>query len=871
MNNGLLDEKTEERFPQKKYIDHTKNKNDIQDKIRIKTNLTKLELNKEAINDIYIYGCGLSEEFEPTDDFNAVNIMRKTRRLKCFQDKIKQYIENYYISGLVLIGKPKNPNNKIFKFYLKVDKSKEFFDGEIFEDLSPELKNKENNTSNDNIRDSSTIYKFQFKKKKETLLEISENKNSEEVQFVAQYLNICLGKNLKKCDYIKDRTSSQNLYYQSKGVQTGKYLGSKKEYLYFPALKAVCGTYEGGNIYLKLLPKTIIKSNKTFRNYFDDIVSNDIEERLTIFKKIVLNKKGMAIHNQVMIKIDDIIFENPYNINFIDKAGKNWNVGNYLTRKFNIRDLNNEKMPIAVRIIDNGGKLKGNDRKYIHIPCQLLVAIGNIFGDKINIKKLIQKPNQKFNEIEKIRKLIEEMALDPQNDGMNKYLGDKFDPVTIEGEVIKPPLILFGNNKINEFDNGSFDLRETNPYNKIKEMNKIDIYTYGLDKKQYEKIWRKIEEASIKLGIKFKEKPTFNKLDAPNQKDLFQKYLEDYFGKLNDYYSGENCKTDFIFFFMDKKYQEQFHYNIFKSVINKYDWCIPTQVVIYDKDNINKDNLTKFTNILCQMLAKKGNELYICDFSFVPNTVVIAYSSSFINSNCILTSIAISVRTKLYDYKFYSKKSDSKDKTISPTLYSLLYKALKHLGKDLKEPIKNIVIYRGGVSSKQQNIIREIEIPVIKRALKELNKKFEREYDINPFKETKWILILVSKMNDIKMFLEGQDKGNNSEDIRNVPVGTLVDRVITNQNKYDFYLNSAESRQGTCNSTHYIILHDDTELSASQIYKLTYYLTFLSYSTTKSIRIPSPLYFVLRRNQFTIAHLNGELINEKSKQLNISL
>ena len=169
MNNGLLDEKTEERFPQKKYIDHIKNKNDIEDKIRIKTNLTKLELNKEAINDIYIYGCDLSEESEPTDDFNAVNIMRKTRRLKCFQDKIKQYIENYYISGLVLIGKPKNPNNKIFKFYLKVDKSKEFFDGEIIEDLSPELKNK-NNTSNDNIRDSSTIYKFQFKKKERNFI-----------------------------------------------------------------------------------------------------------------------------------------------------------------------------------------------------------------------------------------------------------------------------------------------------------------------------------------------------------------------------------------------------------------------------------------------------------------------------------------------------------------------------------------------------------------------------------------------------------------------------------------------------------------------------------------------------------------------------
>ena len=130
----------------------------------------------------------------------------------------------------------------------------------------------------------------------------------------------------------------------------------------------------------------------------------------------------------------------------------------------------------------------------------------------------------------------------------------------------------------------------------------------------------------------------------------------------------------------------------------------------------------------------------------------------------------------------------------------------------------------------------------------------------------------------VKMFLE-DNEGNNNEGVSNIPVGTLVDRVITNQDKYDFYLNSAESRQGTCSSTHYIILHDDTTLSASQIYKLTYYLiykltyylTFLSYNTTKSIRVPSPLYFVTRRNQFTISHLNGELINQKSRTLNISL
>ena len=233
---------------------------------------------------------------------------------------------------------------------------------------------------------------------------------------------------------------------------------------------------------------------------------------------------------------------------------------------------------------------------------------------------------------------------------------------------------------------------------------------------------------------------------------------------------------------------------------------------------------------------------------------------------------------KIYEYFFYSTTTGEQDINNTSSLYSILYKALRSLGKIIKKPIKNIVIYRDAVNAKQQNFVRETEIPVIKNAISDVSKKIEEEIEkknskeeVNPFKDTKWILILVSKMNEIKLFLEGNNGGNNQNDVYNVPVGTLVDRVITHQDKYDFYLNSAQSSQGTCSSTHYTVLHDDTELNANQIYKLTYYLTFLSYNTTKSIRVPSPLYFVTRRNRFTIEHLNGEMINQKSRILNVSL
>ena len=851
-------------YPFKKYIDLQKDKQDIDAIIPIKTNLTKLELNLEAINGVYLYGCDLSEESDPSEDFNPVHIMRKARKLKCFHDKLKEYLEkNYYISGLILMGKPLKTTKKKFKFYLICEK-KEEFDGVTMDDL-PEQK------------EGKIIYKFKFKRKKEDLSKMQEDKESGEAQCVANYLNICLGKILKKCDYTKDRTSRKILYYKRKDVDDAKYLGRSKNYKYFPALKAVCETYEGGNIYMKLLPKTIIRGDYTYLNYFDEIKCQNLEERLEIFKNQVKYKRGITVYNQVMIKIEDVIFEDPYVIKFNDRSGKECNVGDYFREKFNINYTKGEPIPIAVRNIDKGGKLKGEDIKKIHIPCDLLSVVGNIFGERLDIKDLIQKPNDKFEEIEEIRKLIQTKSGESQKDELHNYLGTKFEPVTVEGAIIKPPLIIFGENIQKSVDfEGTFDLLKTTPYSEIKKLKKVDIYTYELTKEQSSLIWGKLDEASKELGIELGI-PNFYPLNAPERKDEFEDYINKYFNDYKDYYMEEKNKADFIFFFMDKRYKDKFHYNTFKSVINKFDWKIPTQVILYDEKKIYKKNLSQFTNILCQMWAKQGNELYICDFGFIPHTLVIAYSSNYITKTKILTSIAISLGTKLYEYLFYSDTSESENTNISASLYSILFKALKTLGKTTKKAFKNIVFYRDAVNAKQQNFVREIEIPVIKQAISDVFKKLEEEEDIknktkpNPFKDTKWILILVSKMNEIKLFLEYQKGENNYVNVSNIPVGTLVDRVITNQDKYDFYLNSAESRQGTCSSTHYTVLHDDTELTASQIYKVTYYLTFLSYNTTKSIRVPAPLYFVTRRNQFTIQHLKGEIINPKSRALNISL
>ena len=846
------------QFAKKKKLDLEGEKSEYYD-IKIETNLSKLELNKEAIKGVYLFGCDIEQENQVSQEINKVNIMRQARKLKCFQEEIKKRVPDYYISGLILMGKPKNEEKKKFKFYLKMFEK----DGKKTGEVSKEKPD---------FSDNEKVYKFKFKRKEEGLSEMAEKENADtnsvEAQCVANYLNICLGKLLKKCGYTKDRTTRKILYYNKNDAYNAKFI-EKSDFLFFPALKAVCETYENNRIFIKLLPKRLLKTSYTYAEYFDSLEGSS-EERLEKFKNKVLNKRAIKIYDQAMIKIEDVVLDNPYNIFFKDRKNEEISVGDYYYKVLNISLPKKDKIPIAVRIIDKGGKLKDDDRLFIHIPCSQLEIIGNIFEQNINIKSLVQRPNEKYYEIDDIRYLLEEKAKNTDVKELHNYLGEKFDPVTINGQVIKPPLMIFDKNISVEVKNGSFEMINTSPYSSIKELNKINIFLIDLNENERDDIWNLLKEASKELGIAFKEKPEYYYLNSSKYKEEFEDSVKKSLKEFDDKFSAKNSNIDFIFMFMDSRKKNKFHYKVFKSVVNEFNWMIPTQVILYDENKLNKKSvLSQFTNILCQMWAKKGNELYICDFSFVPKTMVVAYSSMAVQNNQILTSISVSIGTKLYEYMFYSSLEPNKnnDSRISPSIKSLLLKALSSLGKHLKKNVENIVIYRDAVNEKQQRSIKDFELDSIKNAIIEANDKLEKKV----FENTKWCLILVSKINEIKMFFKDNYKGNNQTIIENIPVGTLVDRVITNKEKYDFYLNSADSRQGTCSPTHYIVLHDDTDLTAIQIYKLTYYLTYLCYNTTKSIRVPAPLYFVTRRNKFTYENLQGKIINPKLRALNISL
>lgn len=136
----------------------------------------------------------------------------------------------------------------------------------------------------------------------------------------------------------------------------------------------------------------------------------------------------------------------------------------------------------------------------------------------------------------------------------------------------------------------------------------------------------------------------------------------------------------------------------------------------------------------------------------------------------------------------------------------------------------HLVIYRDGVSEGQVRQVYENEVECLRRKLEELY------YGPN----FKMIFIIVTKKINVRLFEDYK---------RNPPIGTIVDDVITNPLKYDFFLVSQQVRQGTISPTSYNVIYDNSGLTAEMVQNITFKLTHVYYNCSSTVRVPAPCHY----------------------------
>lgn len=120
-----------------------------------------------------------------------------------------------------------------------------------------------------------------------------------------------------------------------------------------------------------------------------------------------------------------------------------------------------------------------------------------------------------------------------------------------------------------------------------------------------------------------------------------------------------------------------------------------------------------------------------------------------------------------------------------------------------------VIVYRDGVSEGQYDMVRNDEYPQFVNAFKEL-------YAKKP--HPKITIITVGKRHHTRFY---PTKTTEADKATSNPFpGTVVDRGVTGERLFDFYLIAHQALQGTSKPCHYVVLKDENGFGADELQKL---------------------------------------------------
>ena len=169
-------------------------------------------------------------------------------------------------------------------------------------------------------------------------------------------------------------------------------------------------------------------------------------------------------------------------------------------------------------------------------------------------------------------------------------------------------------------------------------------------------------------------------------------------------------------------------------------------------------------------------------------------------------------------------------------------------------PPENILIYRDGVSEGQYQAVMEMELRRMKEYCAEYYGKKQRY-------SPRFTLIVVAKRHHTRFF---RPVGGSFENPTN---GTVVDRGVTGDQTWDFFLQSHTPLQGTGRPAHYIVLHNQVfsrvddgprfcKNIADVVERITHNMCYMYSRATKSVSYCPAAYYADRACERGRAYLS---------------
>ncbi|KAF2706269.1 Piwi-domain-containing protein [Pleomassaria siparia CBS 279.74] len=143
------------------------------------------------------------------------------------------------------------------------------------------------------------------------------------------------------------------------------------------------------------------------------------------------------------------------------------------------------------------------------------------------------------------------------------------------------------------------------------------------------------------------------------------------------------------------------------------------------------------------------------------------------------------------------------------------------------------IVYRDGVSEGQYRIVMESEYPAFVRAFNKIYGKSDKHPKIS--------IVVVGKRHHTRFYpTKNEDSDGRTG---NPKPGTVVDRGVTGEKLFDFFLLAHQGLQGTSKPAHYVVIKDDNKFGADQLQNLTHNLCYTFARATRAVSICPPAYY----------------------------
>ncbi|KAL3236884.1 hypothetical protein MRX96_022138 [Rhipicephalus microplus] len=422
------------------------------------------------------------------------------------------------------------------------------------------------------------------------------------------------------------------------------------------------------------------------------------------------------------------------------------------------------------------------------------------------IKRTAQPPAKRFNEI---RQSVRDL-----------------------GRVLEPPSLLFENNAVTKPREGTWELRGKHFFKaaSLTRWTLLNLSRFA-QRDSLDNFVKLLVRTGNELGMRIEQPVDISSADT-NRKPIRTTLLE-------EQRKVPNIEMVIIILTKSTNYAE------IKQVAET-EIGLRTQCVM-DNNVVKKCNPALVTNLCQKMNAKLGgtnNSLLPQEKPAIFQKPVIIIGADVTHpapgdkhrpsiAACVgsLDSIPSrfhsSIRVQMEDSTATSRVEIIRDlKDMMKELLKAFYRATKH------KP-ERIIFYRDGVSEGQFMEVRNREVSAIRLACQEMSP--------NETYEPALTFIVVQKRHHTR-FMPANDRDGVGK-CKNVPPGTTVDSVVTHPLDFDFFLCSHFGIQGTSKPSHYYIVWDDSDFSADDLQKLSFYLCHTYARCSRSVSIPAPVYY----------------------------